>query len=352
MRTATRFPLERIAAIDRAVRAGEYPNAGTIARRFEVSRRTVQRDIEFMRDRLGAPLAFDQRRQGFAYSDPSFRLPEVPMSEGELLALALAERVLRQYRGTPYAADLARAFRKVTDGLSDRVTVDLGLLAESYSFRSTAPEAFDPDVFQGLAVAVRDRRRVVLRYWTASRDEETRRAVDPYHLACVDGHWYLIGHCHARGEVRMFNPTRIRTLEVTEAGFVPPTDFRIDEYLGRSFGVLRGGDGEGHRVRLRFTGEAAKYVPERTWHPSQALEPAADGGVVIGFELGHLREVERWALSWGPDCEVLEPAELRDRVLNALTAAAGRYATDSEPGRSSGPRRRGRPGSRTDRSRR
>jgi predicted DNA-binding transcriptional regulator YafY len=62
MRTATRFPLERIAAIDHAVRAGEYPNAGTIASRFEVSRRTVQRDIEFMKDRLGAPLVFDVRR--------------------------------------------------------------------------------------------------------------------------------------------------------------------------------------------------------------------------------------------------------------------------------------------------
>jgi predicted DNA-binding transcriptional regulator YafY len=113
LRTSTRFPLERIAAFDRAVRAGEYPNAGTVAKRLEVSRRTLQRDIEFLRDRLGAPLIFDPRRQGYAYSDPSFRLPEVPMTEGELLALALAERVLRQYRGTPYAPDLARAFGKV-----------------------------------------------------------------------------------------------------------------------------------------------------------------------------------------------------------------------------------------------
>jgi predicted DNA-binding transcriptional regulator YafY len=325
MRTATRFPLERIAAFDRAVRAGEYPNAGTIARVFEVSRRTLQRDIEFMKDRLGAPLVFDEKRQGYAYSDPSFRLPTVPMSEGELLALALAERVLRQYRGTPYAPDLARAFRKVTEGLSDRVTVDLGRLADSFSFTATAPEPFDPGVFRDLAAAVRDRRRVVLRYWTASRDEETRRQVDPYHLACVDGHWYLIAFCHLRGDVRMFAPSRVRCLEVTDETFALPDDFHVDAYLARSFCVLRGAAGEAHRVRLRFTGEAARYVRERTWHPSQVLEPTADGGVIVGFELGHLREVERWALSWGADCEVLEPAELRERVAEAAVHAARRY---------------------------
>jgi proteasome accessory factor B len=188
VRTATRFPLERIAAFDRAVRAGEYPNAGTLARRLEVSRRTVQRDIEFLRDRLGAPLVFDTARQGYAYADPGFRLPAVPMTEGELLALALAERVLRQYRGTPYAPDLARAFRKLTGGLSDRVTVDLGELAQGYSFRSTAPEPFDTGVFRDLAAAVRARRRVVLCYWTASRDEETRREVDPSNRTSASRH--------------------------------------------------------------------------------------------------------------------------------------------------------------------
>jgi predicted DNA-binding transcriptional regulator YafY len=297
MRTATRFSLERIASFDRAVRAGEYPNAGTIARLFEVSRRTLQRDIEFMKDRLGAPLIFDEKQQVYAYADPGFRLPTVPISEGELLALALAERVLRQYRGTPYAPDLARAFKKVTNGLTDRVTIDLGQLADSFSFTATAPEPFDPGVFRDLAAAVRDRRRVVLRYWTASREEETRREVDPYHLARVDGHWYLVGFCHLRGDVRMFAPSRVRSLGPTGVTFNPPDGFRIDEYLARSFCVLRGAQGEVHRVRLRFSGEAVKYVRERTWHPSQVLEPTADGGVVVGFELGHLREVERWALS-------------------------------------------------------
>jgi predicted DNA-binding transcriptional regulator YafY len=80
-----------------------------------------------------------------------------------------------------------------------------------------------------------------------------------------------------------------------------------------------------HRVRLRFTGEAVKYVRERAWHASQVAEPDSCGGLIVGLELGHLREVERWALSWGADCEVLEPAELRGRVASASARAAARY---------------------------
>src|SRR5262245_47957003 len=169
MKTAARPFLERVAALDRAVRAGDYPNARSFARALEVGPRTVQRDIEFLRLRLGAPLAYDEVRHGYYYTDPTFRLPAVTLSEGELVALFLAERVLRQYRGTPYAADLGRAFRKITAGLTDRITIDPGHLAESFSFRSTAPAPFDPGLFRALAAAVAGRRRVELRYYSASR---------------------------------------------------------------------------------------------------------------------------------------------------------------------------------------
>jgi predicted DNA-binding transcriptional regulator YafY len=250
------------------------------------------------------------------------------------VAIFLAERVLQQYRGTPYAIDLARAFAKITSGLTDHITIDLGHLGAAYSFRTSAGTPIDTAIFRSLAAAVAGRRRVVLDYWTASRDERTRREVDPYHLASIDGQWYLVAHCHLRGDVRMFAPGRIRSLEVTEATFEAPADFRIEGYLAQSFAVLRSGDGEVFRVRLRFTGEAIKYVRERIWHPSQTTEATPKGDLIIGLEVSHLREVERWVLSWGADCVVLEPDELRDRVARTLADAASRYlqSTDS-PGK-------------------
>ena len=332
VRTATRFPLERLAALDRALRAGEYPNATSLADRLEVCPRTIQRDIGFLRTRMKAPLVFDARRNGYAYSDPSYQLPLLTLTEGELVALFLAERALQQYRGTPYGPDLARAFAKLTAGLTDRVTVDLGQLGAIHSFRTTAPSPFDPEVFRALAAAALGRRRLALTYWSASREMETRREFDLYHLASVDGQWYAVGFCHLRGEVRMFVPARIRALEETGATFDLPSDFRIEDYLRRSLTVLRGGEGESYRVRLRFTGVAVKYVRERSWHPDQVLEPDGDDGLVLTLEVGHLREVERLALSWGGDCEVLEPDELRARIVRSLDEARASYARPTAAG--------------------
>lgn len=326
MRKATRPPFERIAALDRALRLGAYPNARTIGVQLEICRRTVLRDVEFMRDRMFAPIAFDRARNGYFYTDPGFRLPAVEMTEGELLALVLAERAFRQHRGTPYGPDLAWAIRKIAEGLGGAMTVDLGDFAEGCSFRTTAPEPIDPGLFRDLAAAVRGRRRLTIRYWTPSRDEETTREVDPYHLACVDGRWYLAAFCHERGEVRMFVPARIRAVEATGETFDRPDDFRMDEYLARAFGVFRGRPEESHRVRLRFTGEAARYVGDRTWHPSQRVESSAEGVAILTFDLGSLREVERWALSWGACCEALDPQELRSRVADEAEAMKRLYA--------------------------
>ncbi|HEY2157664.1 MAG TPA: transcriptional regulator [Isosphaeraceae bacterium] len=325
MHRATRPPTERFAALDRALRAGRFPNASSLAGELEVSPRTVQRDIEFLRDRMGVPIAFDPRRNGYHYADPTYRLAAATLAEAELMAILLAERAMRQYRGTPYAADLARAFAKVAAGLEGPEPPAPGDLDGAYSFRGAAATPPDPAVFRDLAAAVRDRRRVAIAYWTASRDEETRREVDPYHLACVDARWYLIGFCRSRGQVLMFAAWRIRAIEPTGGTFDEPSEFDADSYLYGAFAAMRGGDGERHRVRIRFTGEAARYAREQTWHPSQSIEEEAGGSLVIRLEVSHLREVERWALSWGPDCEVLGPRELRDRVARAVAATAALY---------------------------
>ena len=93
MRVSTRPALERLQAIDSAVSRRAWPNARTLARELEVTRRTIQRDIAFMR-RLRAPLEFDSVRNGYYYTDPSYRLGYFPATEGELVALLVAAQVM------------------------------------------------------------------------------------------------------------------------------------------------------------------------------------------------------------------------------------------------------------------
>lgn len=327
MRLATRFTLQRFLAIDRAVRAGGYPNARTLADRLEVSRRTIQRDVEFMRERLGASIEYDAARHGYYYADPRRPLGLWDLTEGELVAIFLAERLLNQWRGTPFGPDLERAFQKVVDGLRDTIRVDLDQLAAVYAARTSSEVPFDPAVFQELARAARERRCVRFDYYTASRDDRACRSVDPYALAMVDGCWYMVAFCQLRGDVRMFLPARMTALEVTDRTFDRPESFDLEEYLSASMGVLRGESGVIHRVVLRFTGLAIRYVRERTWHPSQQLIEKPDGCLELTMELSHLREAERWALSWGADCEVIEPPELRERVAAELQRSLRHYAS-------------------------
>jgi predicted DNA-binding transcriptional regulator YafY len=317
MNLASRPPLRRLLALDRLLRANRYPNARSAAAALEVHPRTIHRDLVFLRDSWGAPLAFSHRHNGYYYREADYALPLLRLSEGELVALFLAERLMDQYRDSPLAKDLATAFQKVTAALPDEVTIDLAHLAEAYSFRHRPAALGEAARFRMLARAVREGRQLELTYWAASRDATSRRVVDPYHLVSVEGDWYLVAYCHLREEVRMFAPGRIRAVRETGERFERPADFRIGAYLDATFKVVRGA-GPARQVRLRFTAAVARYVREREWHPSQRLQARRDGSLVLTLRVNHLLEVRRWVLSYGADCEVLAPADLRDEVRAEL----------------------------------
>ncbi len=270
MGSPARCPLARIAFIDRAIRAGGWPNANTLARQLEVSPRTVQRDIEFLRDRLQAPIEFDSRRNGYHLCQPDFRLPFFQLTEGELVALFLAERLLQQYRGTYFEIQLEHAFAKMLELLPAPVSIDLSRVAETLSVTPTVLTVKDVETFATISRAVLKRRCLEIDYWTAWRNEETRRKIDPYHLTLIENDWYLIAYCHFRQEIRMFAAVRVRTARETGDTFRRPADFQIDGYLGASFRALRGCGR--HKVVLRFTPGAAGRAGEKVWHKTQTSE--------------------------------------------------------------------------------
>ncbi len=109
MRVSAHPVLERLMLIDSAVRRRAWPNARKLARQFEMTRRTIQRDIDFMRTRLGAPLEFDTVQNGYYYTDPNYRLSLFEATEGELVALLVSAQVMDHYRGTPFERDLRKA---------------------------------------------------------------------------------------------------------------------------------------------------------------------------------------------------------------------------------------------------
>jgi proteasome accessory factor B len=308
--------------IHRAIQAGKYPNATTLAGELEVSTKSIYRDIEFMRDRLDLPIEFDGARNGFHYTQEIVSFPTLQITEGELFALLVAEKALQQYRGTTFEKPLLSAFKKLAAALPDTISLNLPDWEQTISFRTSAEPILKLEIFDALARAAAQHKQLELTYRKPGRKETEPRVVDPYHLANINGEWFLFAHCHLRNDLRTFVPARILEVKPTGRAFVRPPKFSLEKRLRDSFGVLTG-PGE-FEVIIRFDELAADYIREKRWHSSQQLTELEDGGVQLRLKLSSLAEIQRWVLSWGGRAVVLAPVELAESVKAAARAILGK----------------------------
>lgn len=314
-RLLTRPPLERMLRIHQAILSGKHPNASTLARELEVSTKSIQRDLDFMRDRFELPIQYDSARHGYFYDGEVSGFPALQITEGELFALLVAEKALQQYRGTSFEKPLVSAFRKMASSLPDAVSLHLADWENSISFRTSAVPLLDLEVFDQLAQAAAKRRQLRINYRKPGASAGEDRVIDPYHLANINGEWFLFAFDHLRDDLRTFAPTRIQRVEPTGETFERPEKFSVENRLRDSFGILSGtGD---YHVVIRFRPVVADYIREKRWHPSQELKELKGGGVELRMKLSGLAEVERWILGWSGNATVVSPAELKRSVLRA-----------------------------------
>ena len=308
----SRPPLERMLRIHQTVSSGQFPNASTLAAEIEVATKTIHRDIEFMRDRLNLPIEFNSARNGYFYTGEVSAFPTMQITEGELFALVVAEKALQQYRGTTFEKPLLSAIKKMESALPDTISLNLADIEQTISFRTRAEPILDLKIFDALAKAVARREQLELDYRKPGAKNPEARIVDPYHLANVNGEWFLFAFDHARKDIRKFVPARIRSIRQTGKTFERSKKFSLEKELRDSFGV-HSGQGK-YDVVLCFNARAADYVREKRWHESQQLRELKGGGVELKFKLSSLEEIERWILSWGGDARVVRPRELAEAV--------------------------------------
>jgi proteasome accessory factor B len=321
----TRPPLERMKMLHEKIQAGAFPNCRKLAEELEVSSKTIQRDIDFMRDRLNYPIEWDQAHLGFYYTAPVSNLPGMEVSEGEIVALFIAQKALEQYRGTSFEQSLRTAFQKICSGLDGQVRFQWSEIDTAISFRGLGPTIADLELFETVSLAVLGRHELTFDYKKLGSSRHEARRIQPYHLGCVENQWYAFGHDLARRQLRTFALPRMRRARDTGVRFRRAADFSIAQHLGDSFGVFRGPGGR-HRIRLRFDAFAARLVGERQWHSSQKMKRYPDGGLELTLTLGSMEEIERWILSWGEHATVLAPPALVTRLREIATALASRYA--------------------------
>lgn len=319
----SRPPLVRMQHIDRELRNNGYPNCNRVARHFEVSSKSIQRDIEYMRDMLNAPIDYDKKKKGYFYKQHWTFLTSAFLDRHEAEALIATKKVLSRYQGTPYYQEISSALDKVLQYLPPSHSEN-GIL-DIYSFEQPSSAEIDTKSFMLLDEAIRNSRKVAITYHAPSKQEKTERTVHPYrlHYDHSKSTWYLIAYCELRQATRKFAVNRIRSITPCATGFTIPESFSIEKYLEQTFDQCAGV--EEQAIVIRFTPYQSQWIKEHRWHPTQQIEEHEDGSITLYMKVSALDAVKRWVMRYGKEAEVVEPEELRDMIREEVTKMVDMY---------------------------
>jgi predicted DNA-binding transcriptional regulator YafY len=319
----SRPPWERMMRFHNLIKENSFPNCTRLAGEFEVTVRTVMRDMDFMKCRLELPIEFDTHRNGYYYSRPVEQFPQMPFNEAEVFAMLVAHKAIAQYRGTPFGNPLALAFRRLIGQLDSSTKFSLGNLDEALSFRPFAPEDNDLETFEILTRALKERRVLKFKYRNLGTEKAQVRLVHPYHLACVDNHWYLFAFDVKRAAIRTFALPRLKSPEIISERFTIPKKFNLNEFLKGSFNIFKGE--EDYEIVIEFDSWAADLIRGRKWHASQQMMELPNHQLRLTLRLNSIEEAERWVLSWGQHATVVQPRALADRLRDTAKILQTRY---------------------------
>ena len=314
----------RLLQIDEEIRSGKFPNATTLSKKIEVSSRTIQRDIEYMRDMYNAPIEFDAYKNGYYYTEENFYIKSVPLSEGELFSVALFDQLLEQYRNTPLENDLRSVFKKIEMSLPNKITLDSSFLQNQTTFIPDQMGTINPENFSKIFSALKNRHVLDFEYRPLQKTTWMTRRINPLHAVCQKGNWYVMGFCHDKKDIRVFNFSRMQNVTESKEKFDIPKDFNPDKYFDKEIGIWLSATKK-YIVELLISAEIGTFALERSWNKNQKVEQREDGSVWVSFETTQLPEVKRWVLGQGKTVKVLGPDELIAQVKEEVVAVLRMY---------------------------
>lgn len=300
--------------MDKAIRNGEYPNAQTFKAEWGLSRSTVCRYIDVLRDTYMAPIEFDFKRNGYYYSDNTFFIQNVMLKEGELLTLSTIFPMLEQYKNTPLEASFKNIMGKITEMLPDNISVDSSLINNEVHFISEPATRLQEGVFDSILKATKTHRTLEVEYKSAANKDYEKRLFDPYHIICQQGSWYILGYSHNSKAIRTYAMPRIKKATILEKIFKIPSDFKLNQYIDPDFGIWNSA-AQKYKIEIEFDQKIKTYIMEREWHKNQEIHENPDGTVYLSFETNQLEQAARWVMEFSGTAKVLNPPELKEMVI-------------------------------------
>ena len=198
----------------------------------------------------------------------------------------------------------------------EQISISWEDLDSAISFRHFDAYLPDAKIFTDMTKAIQNEEVVEFEYKKLDAKAYEKRTVEPWHLACVSGQWYLLGYDQTREARRIFVLARMRNVCSAKREFSAPRpgDADIQKLFQNSFQIWQTEDAKLQQIVLCFSRRAAQLVRERNWHPSQRIQESADGTLELRLTLNSLAEIIPWILSWGRNCRILSPAILQKKV--------------------------------------
>lgn len=300
---------DRLLAIVLELQARGQQRAADLAATFEVSKRTIYRDVLALCE-AGVPV-ISTPGQGYALSEGYF-LPPLRFTPDEAVMLLLGSDVMAQSFDAEYRTAAESAARKIAGALPDPTRTEVQQLQVGLRFvENNAAGA--PEHLRTVRRAIIAHRTIRFSY-TARQGADgpgvtNLRDADPYGLVRVADSWYLIGHCHLRGDVRNFRLSRMDNLRVLPQHFERPAAFVIGPH----------DHGRCVEVQLLFEPQAAQWVRESRFFYISTIEEHT-AGLLVTLHVRRIEEILQWVLGWGRQVRVLSPADLRELVISEAAA--------------------------------
>jgi len=318
---------ERFYAIEYLLRQQRVVPIAVFLERLGISRSTFTRDIEYLRDRLHAPIVWDREEGGYRFDDPPcdgppHELPGLWFSAGELYALLAAQKLLSDLEPGILARHIAPLQARLTV-LLEASGHQADEIAERVRLLSIAKRHVEPHFFSEIASALLNRKQLEIDAWNRGRDEINRRIVSPQRLIHYRDNWYLDTWCHWRDALRTFSVDCLKRMTISPDAACDIPSERLDEHLARAYGIFSGQPVDW--AVLNFSAERARWVRYESWHPDQLGEDLPDGGYRLTLPFADTRELLMDILRHGRHVEVESPPSLREAVAEEANRIAKIY---------------------------
>jgi predicted DNA-binding transcriptional regulator YafY len=320
---------ERFYKIDQMISDGKLVTFRQLQDALEVSRATLRRDLEYMRNRLNAPIVFDRFAGGYRFDceqpqlGGQYELPGLWFSSAEIHALLTMQHLLANLDPggilTPHVLPLMARLNALL-GTADNTAEEI---RRRVLVVGVGQRQLKLDHFERVGSALLRRKRLQITYLSKGKGEVTEREVSPHRLVHYRENWYLDAWCHLRNELRNFAVDSIQHVELLGK---PAREFSkrsVDVVLGPGYGIFTGSKVQW--AKLAFTPERARWVASEQWHPKQKGGFDETGRYLLNLPYADHRELIMDILKYGADIEVLAPDSLRELVREELERATRAY---------------------------